>query len=59
MSSQWRVSAAGVVGLDYTAIRPVLQLVGIKRADWPGIFEDIRVMESVASRIINGSTQSG
>lgn len=53
LRTQWRVGSGGVVGLDYSAIHPVLRLLNVKRAEWPGIFEDIRVMESAARSEIN------
>jgi hypothetical protein len=48
MSTQWRVGMSGATGLDYTALPGVLRLTGIPRADWPGVFDGIRVMEDTA-----------
>jgi hypothetical protein len=48
MLSQWRTGMAGATGLDYGVIPTVLRLVGIPRAEWPGCFEDLRVMEDAA-----------
>ena len=49
MDTQWRFGAMGPTGLDYGVLPTVLQdFLNIKRADWPAIFHDIRVMESAA-----------
>ncbi len=48
MSTQWRTSMAGVIGLDYNAIPAVLRMTGIPRSDWPHVFECIRVLEDSA-----------
>jgi len=47
LQSQWRVGNGGATGLDYTAIPPTLDLLGITRAkDRQRIFAGIRVMEA-------------
>jgi len=48
LRTQWRVGMAGATGLDYSAVPTVLRLQGVPRADWPQLFEDLRVMESAA-----------
>lgn len=48
LATQWRVGMASATGLDYNAIPTVLRLQGVPRADWPDLFEDLRVMESAA-----------
>lgn len=51
LSTQWRIVAgmtATRVGLDYTAIRPVLDLLEIPSERWPRVFDSLRVMESAA-----------
>lgn len=48
LRTQWRVGMAGATGLDYNAVPTVLRLQGVPRADWPQLFEDLRVMESAA-----------
>ena len=45
LSPQWRTGFAGATGLDYAALPTVFRLAGVPRADWPHLFEDIRVME--------------
>ncbi len=48
MVSQWRAGAGGLIGMDYTALPVVFRLTGVPRADWPDLFEDIRVLENAA-----------
>lgn len=45
MVTQWRVGMAGATGLDYSAMESVLRLTGTPRADWPDVFDDVRLME--------------
>jgi hypothetical protein len=52
LSTQWRTSYGGLVGLDYNAIPPVFRLIGIPRKEWPDLFEDLRVMEAETLRVI-------
>ena len=52
LSSQWRVSFAGATGLDYQAIPVVLNLKGIKKNQHEKIFNDIRVMERAALKLM-------
>ncbi|MBD3812717.1 MAG: DUF1799 domain-containing protein [Betaproteobacteria bacterium] len=53
LQTQWRAGAQGVVGLDYSAIEPVLRLQQIDTARWPALFDDLRVMERAALKVIN------
>lgn len=51
LSTQWRVVGgmrAARVGLDYTAIRPVLEMLEIPDKCWPGVFDSVRIMEAAA-----------
>jgi hypothetical protein len=48
MGTQWRTGACGATGLDYGVLPKVMKLVGIPAKDRPGVFHDIRVMESEA-----------
>jgi len=48
MGTQWRTGAGGATGLDYGVLPNVMKLVGIPAKDRPGVFQDIRVMESEA-----------
>jgi len=51
LDTQWRVSPGGISGLDYTAVKTVLEIHGIESAQWKSFFEDIRVMEIEALAI--------
>jgi hypothetical protein len=57
MATQWRVHTGGPYGLDYAALPAVLQMVGIKRKQWPEVFDDIRVMESAALAKLNENSK--
>lgn len=48
MDTQWRVGVGGATGLDYGALPTVLRLSGVKRTEWPGVWDSVRVMERAA-----------
>lgn len=48
LSTQWRAGFGGAIGLDYTAIPPTLELLGIPRHEWAELFDDLRTMELTA-----------
>ena len=48
MGSQWRAGMAGPTGLDYASLPVVMRMQGIKRADWPQVFDEVRVLENEA-----------
>lgn len=48
MDTQWRVGVGGATGLDYGALPTVLRLSGVKRAEWSGVWDSVRVMERAA-----------
>lgn len=48
MSTQWRVSHAGPIGLDYNALPVVMRMAGILRAEQSDVFEGVRIMEDAA-----------
>lgn len=48
LNTQWRVGVGGRTGLDYAAVPITLELLGIERAEWPALFDDLRHMERAA-----------
>lgn len=56
LTTQWRAGFSGAIGLDYGALPTVFRLTGIPRADWPALFEDIRVMERGALHLMREET---
>jgi hypothetical protein len=52
MCTQWRAGFNGFFGLDYQALPVVLRMLAIPRADWRGIFGDVRFMEAEALKIM-------
>lgn len=53
LQTQWRSGYAGPTGLDYGCVPGVLRMLGVARRDWPGIFDDLRVLESAALETIH------
>lgn len=48
VSSQWRVGAAGVVGLDYNVLFHEMDRMDLGREEYDRLLEDIRTMEGAA-----------
>ena len=48
MGTQWRTGMGGATGLDYAALPAVLRLTGLPRAEWPDVFEGLRILEDEA-----------
>lgn len=46
LATQWAVGMGGPTGLRYESIPVVLRMRQVPRADWPRLFEQVRVMES-------------
>ena len=53
VSTQWRVGTGGAIGLDYNALYPLLDRLGLTDAEWLHALDDIRVMESAALTAMN------
>lgn len=53
LDTQWRVGFGGATGLDYNVLPTTLRLLGVPRADWPELFEDIRTMERAALDVMH------
>lgn len=45
MVTQWRVGPSGAVGLDYTALFPVMALFKIDKKEELEVFDGVRIME--------------
>jgi len=48
VATQWRTGAAGATGLDYAAIYPLMDRMGLSADAWDDLFSDIQVMEAEA-----------
>lgn len=48
LSSQWRVGALGVVGLDYVVLFHEMDRMELEQGEYDRLFEDIRTMEAAA-----------
>jgi hypothetical protein len=49
LSTQWRMAPSGhLIGLDYAAVTPVLELLDVPRGERLDLFGDLRVMEAAA-----------
>jgi hypothetical protein len=54
-NTQWRIKPmGGVQGLDYSAVRAVLEMRGV--LDKGALFDDVRLMEFGALAALNGKT---
>ena len=49
--TQWRTTASGVCGLDYTAVLAVFRLYEVEEPTT--VLEDLQVMEAAAVKILN------
>ena len=50
LGTQWRFGPyGGATGLDYSAVRPTLQLMGVPPKRWGDLFKDLQVMEGAAT----------
>lgn len=49
--TQWRISHAGVSGLDYTALPVVFDLLGVPAEERRETFEGVQVMEREVLRM--------
>lgn len=57
MSTQWRSSGVGVIGLDYNALPVVMRFSGVPPADRAGVFESIRILEDAALETMRKSNE--
>lgn len=55
LGTQWRVGMSGVSGLDYTAVKAVMEMSGIKRKDQAEMLYLIGVMEKEALSVMHES----
>ena len=53
MSTQWRTSMSGVLGLDYNCMEWVMKINNIAESET--IFNDIQIMESEALKLMHKS----
>lgn len=51
VQTQWRGGASGIIGLDYTAVRWVMQLYGVE--DERELLEDLQVIEARVIEKVN------
>lgn len=60
MMTQWRVSDAGPIGMDYGCLlgkHGVMAMCGVRRGDRPDVFEGIQVMEAAAMRFMQSKAK--
>ena len=50
--TQWRVAFGGATGLDYTAVKVVMDMQDIKRDKQPEMLRDIQLMEIEALAVM-------
>ena len=52
LSTQWRTGPGAATGLDYSVVREVAILIGIKKRQIPELFPDLQVMEAEALAVM-------
>ncbi|WP_448647078.1 DUF1799 domain-containing protein [Pseudomonas mohnii] len=52
LGTQWRTGPGGATGLDYSVVRDVAILIGIKKRQIPELFPDLQVMEAEALAVM-------
>lgn len=57
LSTQWRIGYSGATGLDYGAICAVFDLVGVPDTDRAERFEELRIMEGEALKVMREARQ--
>jgi len=57
MATQWNTGMGGVTGLKYESLPAVMRYAGVPRALHADTFEALRVMETEAMAVINGSSK--
>ena len=48
MRTQWRMGPGGVIGLDYCAVYPLIDRMGLDHDAWLQMLDDITAMETAA-----------
>ena len=48
MITQWRMGPGGPIGLDYSALTPVMRWLGVPPAERAEVFDGVRIMERAA-----------
>ena len=56
LSTQWRVGAGGATGLDYAAIYPLMDRLGLPPDEWDLLLADVQVLERAALSEMNRKT---
>lgn len=52
MATQWLISPKGeTVGINYISLEATMNMNGIKKKQRPALFDDVRIMESVALQV--------
>jgi len=59
IGTQWRHGMAGVTGLVYEAVWPVMRVLRIPRANWLDVFEGVRVMEGAVLGLVKEARANG
>lgn len=52
MSTQWLSSMGGAIGLNYASLPFVFRMVGVRKNDQADVFDDIRLMEETALKVM-------
>lgn len=53
VSTQWRTGPGGPTGLDYCAVYPLMDRLGLDADAWDALLADIQVMEAEAIDVMH------
>ena len=48
VGTQWRVGASGASGLDYCAVYPLMDRIGLTAQEWDWLMSDLQSLEGAA-----------
>lgn len=58
VSTQWNISPTGQpLGVNYVALESAMNMAKVKRKKRPSLFDDVRLMESIALEVFREKAQ--
>ncbi len=55
----WNMGMGGPTGIRYESFREVRAALGVKKSQWPELFDQIRIMESAALQELHKEKDDG
>lgn len=53
LGTQWRTGVNGACGLDYPAMYPLMDRMGLPPNEWALLFSEMRILENAALAAMN------